>query len=80
MMLQDATSYVRVQNIYNPENFDRSVRAAAEFVKQHSADHGTLPTATQIAATTGVKLQHLDEKSQWYLIKTLQACPWLIER
>ena len=22
MMLQDAESYVRVQNIYNPENFD----------------------------------------------------------
>ena len=71
MMLQDATSYVRVQNIYNPENFDRSVRAAAEFVKQHSADHGTLPTATQIAATTGVKLQHLDEFNEghqaWFL-------------
>ncbi len=71
MMLQDATSYVRVQNIYNPENFDRSVRAAAEFVKQHSADHGTLPTATQIAATTGVKLQKLDEFNEghqaWFL-------------
>jgi len=24
MMLQDAQSYIRVQNIYNPENFDRS--------------------------------------------------------
>jgi KaiC/GvpD/RAD55 family RecA-like ATPase len=71
MMLQDATSYVRVQNIYNPENFDKSVRAAAEFVKQHSADHGTLPTATQIAATTGVKLQKLDEFNEghqaWFL-------------
>ena len=71
MMLQDATSYVRVQNIYNPENFDRSIRPAAEFVKQHSADHGTLPTATQIAATTGVKLQKLDEFNEghqaWFL-------------
>jgi KaiC/GvpD/RAD55 family RecA-like ATPase len=71
MMLQDATSYVRVQNIYNPDNFDRSIRAAAEFIKQHSADHGTLPTATQIAATTGVKLQHLDEFNdghhEWFM-------------
>ena len=25
MMLQDAQTYVRVQNIYNPENFDRSL-------------------------------------------------------
>ena len=38
MMLQDASSYVRVQNIYNPENFDRSIRPAAEFIKQHSND------------------------------------------
>lgn len=31
MMLQDAQSYIRVQNIFNPENFDRSLRSAAEF-------------------------------------------------
>ena len=71
MILQDAESYVRVQNIYNPDNFDRSIRAAAEFVKQHSADHGTLPSATQIAATTGIKLQKLDEFNDghqaWFL-------------
>ena len=71
MILQDAESYVRVQNIYNPDNFDRSIRAAAEFVKQHSVDHGTLPTTTQIAATTGVKLQKLEEFNDghqtWFL-------------
>ena len=32
MMLQDAQTYVRVQNIYNPENFDRSLREVARFV------------------------------------------------
>ena len=26
MMLEDAQSYVRVQNIYNPQNFDKSQR------------------------------------------------------
>ena len=26
MMLEDAQSYVRVQNIYNPQNFDKSLR------------------------------------------------------
>ena len=57
MMLEDAQSYVRVQNIYNAENFDRSLRAAAEFIKQHSDQHKTLPDRVQIAATTGVKLQ-----------------------
>ena len=43
MMLEDAQSYVRVQNIYNPENFDRSLRKAAEFIKEHSAKFNTLP-------------------------------------
>ena len=36
MMLEDAGSYVRVQNIYNPQNFDRSLRPAAEFIKEHT--------------------------------------------
>jgi len=61
MMLQDAESYVRVQNIYNPENFDRSLRPAAEFIARHSNDHKTLPSAEQISATTGVKLQHIPD-------------------
>ena len=33
MMLEDASSYVRVQNIFNPENFDRNLRPAAEFIR-----------------------------------------------
>jgi len=61
MMLQDAESYVRVQNIYNPENFDRSLRPAAEFIARHSNDHKTLPSAEQIGATTGVRLQHIPD-------------------
>jgi hypothetical protein len=56
MMLEDATAYVRVANIYNPENFDRSLRAAAEFIKEHSDKHKTMPDRAQIAATTGTKL------------------------
>ena len=71
MMLQDATSYVRVQNIYNPENFDRSLRAVAEFLKQHSEAHKTLPTYEQIRATTGVELRPVPELNEghydWFM-------------
>ena len=71
MMLQDATSYVRVQNIYNPENFDRSLRAVAEFLKRHSEDHKTLPTYEQIKATTGVDLKPVPELNEghydWFM-------------
>ena len=71
MMLQDAESYVRVQNIYNPENFDRSLRPAAEFIAKHSDDHKTLPTTEQIAASTGVRLNHIpdlnDGHFEWFM-------------
>jgi KaiC/GvpD/RAD55 family RecA-like ATPase len=71
MMLQDAGSYVRVQNIYNPENFDRSLRPAAEFIARHSDDHKTLPTTEQIKASTGVALNHIpdlnDGHFEWFM-------------
>jgi KaiC/GvpD/RAD55 family RecA-like ATPase len=71
MMLQDAESYVRVQNIYNPENFDRSLRPAAEFIAQHSDDHKTLPTTEQISASTGVRLNHIPDLNEghfeWFM-------------
>ena len=71
MMLQDAESYVRVQNIYNPENFDRSLRPAAEFIAKHSDDHKTLPTVEQISASTGVRLNHIpdlnDGHFEWFM-------------
>ena len=71
MMLEDAQSYVRVQNIYNPQNFDKSLRPAAEFLKEHGDKYKTLPDRTQIAATTGVKLQPVPELNEghfeWFM-------------
>jgi KaiC/GvpD/RAD55 family RecA-like ATPase len=71
MILEDAASYVRVQNIYNPENFDKSLRAAAEFIKEHSEKHKTLPDILQIAATTGLKLQAVPDLNEghyeWFM-------------
>ena len=71
MMLEDAASYVRVQNIYNPENFDRSLRPAAAFIKEHSEKHKTLPDISQISATTGIKLQSVPDLNEghyeWFM-------------
>jgi KaiC/GvpD/RAD55 family RecA-like ATPase len=71
MMLQDPVSYVRVQNIYNPENFDRSLREVARFVKEHSAQYKTLPTREQIQATTGVELKLVPDLTEdhydWFM-------------
>ena len=71
MMLQDAESFVRVQNIYNPENFDRSLRAAAEFIQEHSDNHKTLPNPAQITAATGVHLESIPDLNsghfEWFM-------------
>jgi replicative DNA helicase len=71
MMLEDAQSYVRVQNIFNPENFDRSLRSAAEFIKTHCDEHKTMPDRAQISATTGVKLAAVPDLTEghfdWFL-------------
>lgn len=71
MMLQDAATFVRVHNIYNPENFDKSLRAVAEFIQKHSDTHKTLPTRNQIKAITGVELRPIhdmvDGHYEWFL-------------
>ena len=71
MMLEDSQSYVRVQNIFNAENFDRSLRPAAEFIKTHCDQHKTMPDRAQIAATTGVKLAPVPDLNEghfdWFL-------------
>jgi KaiC/GvpD/RAD55 family RecA-like ATPase len=71
MMLQDAESYVRVQNIYNPENFDRSLRPAAEFIKKHVNDHRTMPVLEQVKAATSVDLKHIPDLNEdhfsWFM-------------
>ena len=51
MLLADAESFARAQNIFNPESFDRKLQPIAKFVKDYmdeykavSYTHLTLPT------------------------------------
>ena len=54
MMVTNAELFVRITNIFNPENFDRRLRPVAEFMLEHSSKYKLLPDPTQIKATTGV--------------------------
>jgi len=71
MMLQDAQNYVRVQNIFNPENFDRSLKETATFIAEHSTKHATLPTYEMVKASTGVELKPIpdmiDGHNDWFM-------------
>ena len=61
IMISDAQSFVRVQNIYDPINFDKSLRTAAKFLQDYSKDYNNLPTVEQIKANSGTQLQKLDK-------------------
>ena len=67
IMMQDAQSFVRVQNIYNDENFDRSLRSAAKFIKEHADKHKTLPDRKQVRAVTNVSLEEIPELNEGHL-------------
>ena len=71
IMMQHAQSYVRVQNIFNEENFDRSLRSAAKFIREHCDKHKTLPERRQVKAVTNIDLQEIPDINEghfdWFL-------------
>ena len=73
MMMQDAQSFVRVQNIYNPENFDRNYKETAKFLLEHADKHKTLPTAEQVLAVTKVELNPIKDLTEdhydWFMVE-----------
>jgi KaiC/GvpD/RAD55 family RecA-like ATPase len=71
MMISDAELYIRVINIMNPDNFDKSLRPAATMFKEYSEKYKVLPDTIQIQATTGIVLDPITEMneghSEWFL-------------
>jgi len=71
MMMSDAQMFVRVGNIYNPKNFDRSLQDTARFIQEYADKHKALPNADQVKATSGVALkivEDIDEaQHDWFL-------------
>ena len=52
MMLSNAQIFVRVQNIYNSENFDRSLRETAKFISEYSDKYKSLSGIDTAALAT----------------------------
>ena len=57
MMLNDAESYARVQNIFNPQYFQRELQPVAKFIKNYSNDYKKLPDIKMVKAKTNVELK-----------------------
>ena len=71
MMMHDAQSFLRVQNIFNDENFDRDLKETAKFIYDHANEHKTLPDRAQIKAVTGIELVEIPDlnsgHTDWFL-------------
>jgi KaiC/GvpD/RAD55 family RecA-like ATPase len=71
MMMTDAQLYTRVSNIMNPENFDRNIRPAAEFLVDFCKKYNSIPDSDKIRATTGIDLEIVDSLRdsdvEWFL-------------
>jgi archaellum biogenesis ATPase FlaH len=70
-LAQDQDLFVRVNNILDANYFDRNLRKAVGFIKEHASEYSALPTLEQIRATTGVELQPLvdvdDRHKDWFV-------------
>jgi hypothetical protein len=52
MFLSDAETFIRCQNIFDPENFDQKLQTAAEFVHKYVDEYKVMPEASIVNAST----------------------------
>ena len=71
MFLADAESFVRVQNIFDPESFDRKLQPIASKLKEYTDKYKVMPELKIIKADTGLELQDCTdvpkENYEWLL-------------
>lgn len=71
LMLHDHGLFSRVQNIYNPLNFDKSLRESADFIGEYANEYNGLPSIQVLEAATNTKFQIVDNyddtHSEWFL-------------
>lgn len=67
IMLSEAMCFSRVQNIYNPDNFDRSLYNVAKFILEYSQKYNAIPSFEQVNAIDNKNLQPIPEMTEDYV-------------
>jgi hypothetical protein len=57
MMLADAESFARAQNIFDSNNFDRKLMPIAKFIKEYAEQYKVLPEVDLVNAKFDIKLK-----------------------
>jgi archaellum biogenesis ATPase FlaH len=58
--LSSGELFTRAQNIFNPENFDRSLKGAATFIQEYTQKYSAIPSVEQVLVKTGTNLTLID--------------------
>jgi archaellum biogenesis ATPase FlaH len=70
MFLSDAESFIRCQNIFDPENFDQRLQNTAKFILNYVDQYKVMPEAEIVNANTNQQFQSLSlpkENYQWLM-------------
>ena len=75
-MVKDSDLFVRV-NGNRAQYFDKNVRKAVSFIKEHANEYGAI-TLEQIKATTGIELENVsdidDRHKTWFIDEFEKFC------
>jgi KaiC/GvpD/RAD55 family RecA-like ATPase len=70
MMITEPNLFVRVQNILNPENFDRRLKDTVKFMIDFSNKYHVIPDVEKIKLTTSVELTRIadlrEQDTEWF--------------
>ena len=61
MMMTEPNLFVRVQNILNAENFDRTLKDTVKFMIEFSNKYHVIPDLEKIKLSTGIELSHIPD-------------------
>ena len=61
MMLADAESFARAQNIFNPNSFDRKLQPIAKFIKDYMEEYKVMPDVDQVNAKHDIQLYLIEQ-------------------
>jgi KaiC/GvpD/RAD55 family RecA-like ATPase len=66
MFLSDAETFIRCQNIFDPENFDQRLKGAAEFITRYVDEYKVMPEPAIVNASTKSDFQGLQLPKENY--------------
>jgi KaiC/GvpD/RAD55 family RecA-like ATPase len=70
MFLSDAETFIRCQNIFDPENFDQRLRASASFITKYVDDYKVMPETAIVNAACKLEFNTLQlprENYEWLM-------------